>query len=98
MKEFEFTTPLSTTKDWCGEIMIQGKWWMKDAEMHFEIDEVRSNEVEYSPEWRYIPHTFWTWLNSDKIEEIAYQHCLGLKEQERLFIDHTIQLKEGGLS
>lgn len=91
-KEFEFTHPLSSTKEWCGEIVIQGRWWMDNGELNVEIDAVRHNANQYDPKYVYIPQTFWTWLNCDKIEEIAYQHCLGLKEEQRLGIDHTIQL------
>lgn len=106
-KEFEFTMPLSNTRQFMGQIKISGYYWMDNAELKVEVNSVYHASVSDAClyDWRYIPPTFWTWLEngSDRIGEIAYEHCKGLLPQPDTTTDlqqehsHVVQTK-GGLS
>lgn len=82
---FELTTPLSKTKEWAGQIKIVGEYWQENGELNVDIISVYHSSEQVVPmsDWRYIPNTFWTWLDSmDKIGEIAFEHCKFLMAQD----------------
>lgn len=86
-KTFDFTFPLSKTATWAGQIKIFGNYAMEDGELIVEILSVQhSSEINpVESQWRFIPNTFWTWLEngSDRIGEIAYEHCKYLMQQDQ---------------
>lgn len=96
-KEFEFTMPLSKTSTWIGQIRIKGQYWMDNGSLMCDIEMVHHtmyktpNEVD----WRFIPNTFWTWLEngSDRIGEIAFEHCKGLMPEPAHITDLKTQNK-----
>lgn len=94
-KEFEFTTPLSKTSNWAGQIRIKGQYWMDNGSLMCDI-EILEHTIYQTPhlsDWRYIPNTFWTWLEngSDRIGEIAYEHCKVLIEADATDITTDLQ-------
>lgn len=95
-KEFEFTMPLSNTRDFMGQIKIAGYYWMDNGELKVEVNSVYHASVSDAClyDWRYIPPTFWTWLDRmDKIGEIAFEHCKGLLPQPEHIADLRMQNK-----
>lgn len=104
-KTFQLTYPLSVTKDWAGQIKIRGDYWMDNGSLMCEVEGVfhSSSKNPSDSEWRWIPNTFWTWLEngSDRICEIAFEHCKGLMQANAPDVttdmqqEHIIQIKKG---
>lgn len=88
-KEFEVIVPISKTREFAGNLKIEGAWRKEEGNLLVDIDTV-SHSYD-TMQWVILPTAIWDSFNDIEtfINDASYSHCLICSEWSMDDIDTT---------